>query len=400
VKPSQSELIKIELTPIKSKSFFEENPLSENRKIVSTATRQGELILSIVQNEIPIPSDDEVIVKMEAAPINPSDMFPLLAFADYSQGKLMLDGQQQKMVAPISEQFLDAIRSRLDQTLPVGNEGAGRVVTAGANAKNLEGKLVSLVSGQCYQQFVKVPAAMCLVHKEGTTAEEAASSFVNPITALCFIETLKKEGHKAMVHTAAASNLGQMLLKLCLQENIDLICVVRSVEQAQLLRTLGAKYIINSTNEGFKEQLVEAMAETGATLAFDAIGGGRMADTLLSSMEQALSRNASGLNTYGAEQHKQVYIYGRLARGPITLGQNYGMYWGVGGWLVMPVLKKLGPKRAAELQARVVNEIKTTFASHITDELSLLEAIDPANIARYFPKKTSEKYLIKPQKGL
>ena len=337
---------------------------------------------------------------MEAAPINPSDMFPLLAFADYSQGKLMLDGQQQKMVAPISEQFLDAIRSRLDQTLPVGNEGAGRVVTAGANAKNLEGKLVSLVSGQCYQQFVKVPAAMCLVHKEDTTAEEAASSFVNPITALCFIETLKKEGHKAMVHTAAASNLGQMLLKLCLQENIDLICVVRSVEQAQLLRTLGAKYIINSTNEGFKEQLVEAMAETGATLAFDAIGGGRMADTLLSSMEQALSRNASGLNTYGAEQHKQVYIYGRLARGPITLGQNYGMYWGVGGWLVMPVLKKLGPKRAAELQARVVNEIKTTFTSHITDELSLLEAIDPANIARYFPKKTGEKYLIKPQQGL
>ena len=167
---------------------------------------------------------------------------------------------------------------------------------------------------------------MCLVHKEDTTAEEAASSFVNPITALCFIETLKKEGHKAMVHTAAASNLGQMLLKLCLQENIDLICVVRSVEQVQLLRTLGAKYIINSTDEDFKEQLVEAMAETGATLAFDAIGGGRMADTLLSSMEHALSRNASGLNTYGAKQHKQVYIYGRLARGPITLGQHYGMY--------------------------------------------------------------------------
>ena len=374
--------------------------MSENRQIVSTATRQGKLILSIVQNKIPIPSDDEVIVKMEAAPINPSDMFPLLAFADYSQGKLMLDDQQQKMVAPISEQFLDAIRSRLDQTLPVGNEGAGRVLTAGANAKNLEGKLVSLVSGQCYQQFVKVPAAMCLVHKEDTTAEEAASSFVNPITALCFIETLKKEGHKAMVHTAAASNLGQMLLKLCLQENIDLICVVRSVEQAQLLQTLGAKYIINSTDDDFKEQLVEAMAETGATLAFDAIGGGRMADTLLSSMEHALSRNTSGLNTYGAEQNKQVYIYGRLARGPITLGQNYGMYWGVGGWLVMPVLKKLGPKRAAELQARVVNEIKTTFASHITDELSLLEAIDPAIIARYFPKKTGEKYLIKPQQGL
>ena len=374
--------------------------MSENRQIVSSATRQGELILSIVQNEIPTPNDDEVVVKMEAAPINPSDMFPMLAFADYSKGKLMVDDQQQKMVAPISEQYLDAIRSRLDQILPVGNEGAGWVITAGTNAKHLGGKLVSLVSGQCYQQFVKVPAAMCLAHKEDTTAAEAASSFVNPITALCFIETLKTEGHKAMVHTAAASNLGQMLLKLCLQENIELICIIRSVEQAELLRTLGAKYIINSMDEDFKEQLVDAMTETSATLAFDAIGGGRMADTLLSSMEHALSRNASGLNTYGSEQHKQVYIYGGLARGPITLGQNYGMYWGAGGWLVTPVLKKLGLKRAAELQARVVNEIKTTFASHITGNLSLLEAIDPVHIARYLPKKTGEKYLIKPQKGL
>ena len=374
--------------------------MSENRQIVSSATHQGELILSIVQNEIPTPNDDEVIVKMEAAPINPSDMFPMLTFADYSKGKLMVDDQQQKMVAPISEQYLDAIRSRLDQILPVGNEGAGRVIAAGTNAKHLGGKLVSLVSGQCYQQFVKVPAAMCLAHKEDTTAAEAASSFVNPITALCFIETLKTEGHKAMVHTAAASNLGQMLLKLCLQENIELICIIRSIEQAELLRTLGAKYIINSMDEDFKEQLVDAMTETSATLAFDAIGGGRMADTLLSSMEHALSRNASGLNTYGSEQHKQVYIYGRLARGPITLGQNYGMYWGAGGWLVTPVLKKLGPKRAAELQARVVNEIKTTFASHITGDLSLLEAIDPVHIARYLPKKTGEKYLIKPQKGL
>jgi hypothetical protein len=241
---------------------------------------------------------------------------------------------------------------------------------------------------------------MCLPHKDDTTAEEAASSFVNPITTLCFVATLKAEGHKAMVHTAAASNLGQMLLKLCLQENIDLICVVRSSEQANILKELGAKYVINSTDDDFKKQLVNAMAETGATLAFDAIGGGRMADTLLSSMERALSRNASGLNTYGSELHKQVYIYGRLAQGPITLGQSYGMYWGVGGWLVMPVLKKLGPKRAAELQARVVNEIKTTFSSHITDELTLLEAIDPTNIARYLPKKTGEKYLIKPQKGL
>jgi NADPH:quinone reductase-like Zn-dependent oxidoreductase len=187
-------------------------------------------------------------------------------------------------------------------------------------------------------------------------------------------------------------------LKLCLQEGIDLICVIRSDAQAKILTDLGAKYVINSNDDDFKAQLVDAMAETGATLAFDAIGAGDMADTLLASMERALSRNASGLNTYGSDQHKQVYIYGRLAQGPVTLGQSYGMHWGVGGWLLTPFLQKIGMEKMGELQARVANEIKTTFSSNITDTLSLAEAIDPANIARYMPKKTGEKYLIKPQK--
>ena len=372
--------------------------MSGNRQIVSTATAAGELVLSIVENEIPTPNDDEVVVEMEAAPINPSDMFPLLGFADYSKGELVTDGNEQKMVAPVPPQFVDAMRARLDQTLPVGNEGSGRVIAAGANVKHLEGKLVSLVTGQCYQQFVKAPAFMCLPHKDDTSAEEAASSYVNPLTALGFVETLKAEGHKAMAHTAAASNLGQMVLKLCLQEGIDLICIIRSDEQAKILKDLGAKYVINSNDDDFKDQLVDAMAETGATLAFDAIGAGDMADTLLASMERALSRNASGLNTYGSDQHKQVYIYGRLAQGPVTLGQSYGMHWGVGGWLLTPFLQKIGMEKMGELQARVANEIKTTFSSNITDTLSLSEAIDPANIARYMPKKTGEKYLIKPQK--
>ena len=372
--------------------------MSGNRQIVSTATADGELILSIVEKEIPTPNDDEVVVEMAAAPINPSDMFPLMGFADYSKGELVTDGNEQKMVAPVPAQFVDAMRARLDQTLPVGNEGSGRVIAAGANAKHLEGKLVSLVSGECYQQFVKAPAFMCLPHKDDTSALEAASSYVNPLTALGFIETLKAEGHKAMVHTAAASNLGQMVLKLCLQEGIDLICIIRSDEQAKILTDLGAKYVINSNDDDFKAQLVDAMAETGATLAFDAIGAGDMADTLLASMERALSRNASGLNTYGSDQHKQVYIYGRLAQGPVTLGQSYGMHWGVGGWLLTPFLQKIGLEKMAELQARVANEIKTTFASNITAELSLSEAIDPANIARYMPKKTGEKYLITPNK--
>jgi NADPH:quinone reductase-like Zn-dependent oxidoreductase len=377
---------------------LKEKKMSGNRQIVSTATADGELILSIVEKEIPTPNDDEVVVEMAAAPINPSDMFPLMGFADYSKGELVTDGNEQKMVAPVPAQFVDAMRARLDQTLPVGNEGSGRVIAAGANAKHLEGKLVSLVSGECYQQFVKAPAFMCLPHKDDTSALEAASSYVNPLTALGFIETLKAEGHKAMVHTAAASNLGQMVLKLCLQEDIDLVCIIRSDEQAKILTDLGAKYVINSNDDDLKAQLVNAMAETGATLAFDAIGAGDMADTLLASMERALSRNASGLNTYGSDQHKQVYIYGRLAQGPVTLGQSYGMHWGVGGWLLTPFLQKIGLEKMAELQARVANEIKTTFASNITAELSLSEAIDPANIARYMPKKTGEKYLITPNK--
>ncbi|MGI9438187.1 MAG: zinc-binding dehydrogenase [Parvibaculales bacterium] len=373
--------------------------MSGNRQIVSTATAKGELVLSIIENDMPTPNDDEVVVEMEAAPINPSDMFPLLGFADYSKGKLVTEGNEQKMIAPVPEQFVDAMRARLDQTLPVGNEGAGRVIAAGANAKHLEGKLVSLVTGQCYQQFVKAPAFMCLPHKDDTTANEAASSYVNPLTALGFIETLKAEGHKAMVHTAAASNLGQMVLKLCQQEGIDIICVIRSDEQAKILKDLGAKYIVDSTADDFNAQLVDAMADTEATLGFDAIGAGDMADTLLSSMERALSRNASGLNTYGSDQHKQVYIYGRLAQGAVTLGQSYGMHWGLGGWLLTPFLQKAGLEKLAEMQTRVAEEIKTTFASHITDELTLSEAIDPENIARYMPKKTGEKYLIKPQKG-
>lgn len=374
--------------------------MSENLQILSTVTKDGEAMLEILERDMPTPGPDEVVVRMEAAPINPSDMFPLLGFADYTKGKLVTDGNHQKMVAPVPEQFMDAMRARVDQQLPVGNEGAGTVVACGENVTHMEGKLVSLVSGQSYQRFVKTAAIACLPHKEGTSAVEAASSFVNPLTALCFVETLKAEGHKAMVHTAAASNLGQMLLKLCQQDNIDLVTIIRSDEQAELLKGLGAKHIVNSSDDDFKAQLEDAIAETGASLAFDAIGAGNMPDTILSCMERAFSRSASGLNTYGSDQFKQVYVYGRLGQGQITLSQAYGMHWGCSGYLLTPQLQKHGLEKLAAMQARVADEIKTTFASHITDTLSLAEAIDPANVARYMPKKTGEKYIITPQKGL
>ena len=374
--------------------------MSENLQIMSTISEDGEAILEIVERDMPTPGPDEVVVEMQAAPINPSDMFPLLGFADYSKGKLVEDGNRQKMVAPVPPQFMDAMRARVGQQLPVGNEGAGTVVACGDNVQHMQGKLVSLVTGQSYQRYVKSPAIACLQHKDDTSAAEAASSFVNPLTALCFIETLKAEGHKAMVHTAAASNLGQMLLKLCQQDGIELVTVIRSEAQADLLKGLGAKHIVNSSDDDFKAKLEDAIAETGASLAFDAIGAGDMADTLLSCMERAFSRSASGLNTYGSDQFKQVYIYGRLGQGQVTLSQAYGMHWGCGGYLLTPQLQKHGLEKLAAMQARVADEIKTTFASHITDTLSLAEAIDPANVARYMPKKTGEKYIIEPQKGL
>ena len=374
--------------------------MSGNRQILSTVTGDNQLVLSIVEHDIPTPGPDEVVVRMEAAPINPSDMFPLIGFADYTKGQLVTEGNEQKMVAPVPPAMMDPMRARIDQTLPVGNEGAGTVVAAGDNVKHMEGKLVSLVTGQSYQQYVKSPAIAVLPHKEDTTAVEAASSFVNPLTALCFVETLKAEGHKAMVHTAAASNLGQILLRLCQQDDIDLVCIVRKDEQAELLKSQGAKYVINSTDEDFKAQLEDAIAETDASLAFDAIGAGDMADTLLSTMERAFSRSAKGLNTYGSDQFKQVYIYGRLGQGQVTLGQSYGMHWGCGGYLLTPQLQKHGLEKLAAMQARVADEIKTTFAGNVTATLSLAEAIDPENIARYMPKKTGEKYVIEPQKGL
>ena len=374
--------------------------MSGNRQILSTVTSDNQLVLSIVEHDIPTPGPDEVVVRMEAAPINPSDMFPLIGFADYTKGQLVTEGNEQKMVAPVPPAMMDPMRARIDQTLPVGNEGAGTVVATGDNVKHMEGKLVSLVTGQSYQQYIKSPAIAVLPHKDDTTAVEAASSFVNPLTALCFVETLKAEGHKAMVHTAAASNLGQILLRLCQQDDIDLVCIVRKDEQAELLKSQGAKYVINSTDEGFKAQLEDAIAETGASLAFDAIGAGDMADTLLSTMERAFSRSAKGLNTYGSDQFKQVYIYGRLGQGQVTLGQSYGMHWGCGGYLLTPQLQKHGLEKLAAMQARVADEIKTTFAGNVTATLSLAEAIDPENIARYMPKKTGEKYVIEPQKGL
>src|SRR5262245_59782076 len=295
-----------------------------------------------------------------------------------------------------------AIAGRLDQSMPVGNEGSGVVVATGTsdNAQKLLGKTVAVIGGAMYSQYRSIKAEQCLVLPDGTTPAEGASSFINPLTALGMAETMKREGHKALVHTAAASNLGQMLNKICLADGIDLVNIVRSQAQANVLRALGAGHVCDSTSPAFLQELTTAVAATGATLAFDAIGGGPLAGQILTCMEAAANRNATTYSRYGSTTHKQVYVYGRLNLRPIEIDGNFGMAWGAGGWLLWPFLQKIGPTAAQALRARIVAELKTTFASHYAGSMSLAEALQPAAMATYSRRATGEKYLITPQKDL
>jgi NADPH2:quinone reductase len=250
-----------------------------------------------------------------------------------------------------------------------------------------------------YAQYRCASAAFCLPLPKGTTPAAGASCFVNPLTALGMIETMKLERHTALVHTAAASNLGQMLVKLCHADRIPLVNVVRKPAQIDLLRGLGAKHVVSSSAPGFREDLVEALSETGATLAFDATGGGELADRILTAMEAAAGRSATGFNRYGTSIHKQVYIYGGLERSATLLHRTYGMAWGLGGWLLPLFLQRIGPEATQRLRDRVVRELETTFASHYTRELSLAEALRLDSISAYAKQATGEKYLIVPNKA-
>ncbi len=375
--------------------------MTKGKQLFSTVNSDNTLELSLDTVEVRTPGPDDVLVRIEAAPINPSDMFPLFGTADMRKAKHAGDGDNLKLVAPISEATMPVMHSRIDQPLPVGNECAGTVIATGDSdaAKALEGRLVSILPGAAYAEYACVPAITCLTHNDGITAREAASAFVNPLTTLGFLETMRLENHTALVHTAAASNLGQMLVRLCTNESVELVNIVRSDAQVDILRALGAKHVCDSSAADFSGQLTDAIDATGATLGFDAIGGGQMANHILICMERALSKNASGLNTYGSSEHKQVYLYGGLDLNPTTLNRGYGMSWGIGGWLMPNMLARVGIKQAAEMRQKVADEIKTTFASSYTAEISLTEMLDPAQIAEYLPKKTGTKYIVTPQKG-
>ena len=367
----------------------------------SLIKKSGELEISLLKVPTPEPGPDEVVVRVEATPINPSDLGLLTGAADLSTMKLSGSRETPVITAKVAEAGMKAMAGRLDESMPVGNEGAGVVVRTGSSdaAKALMGRTVSMIGGAMYAQYRCLRVNECMPLPAGTSAAEGASWFVNPLTALGMTETMRREGHKALVHTAAASNLGQMLNKICLKDGIGLVNIVRSAEQAELLRKIGAKHVVDSSAASFMDDLTNALAETGATIAFDAIGGGKLAGQILTGMEAAINKTAKAYSRYGSSVHKQVYIYGSLDTRPVEINRAFGMAWGVGGWLLFPFLMKVGPVEGQKLRERVVNELKTTFASHYTRVVSLQEALDPANLAVYAKRATGEKFLINPNKG-
>ena len=374
----------------------------QSKEIRSTVTSDGTVELSIVKVDTPTPADDEVLIEILAAPINPSDLALLTTFGgDLSNISISGSGDDTVASMKVRPAVMRSMKSRLDKSMPAGNEGAGVVVDAGSNVKGLVGKTVGLAGGSMYAQYKCAPAINCLVMEDGTTPVEAASSFVNPLTALSFVETMKMENHSAIVHTAAASNLGQMLIKICQIDGIPLVNIVRKNEQVEILKGIGAKYICNTNDPDFMESLINALVETGATLGFDATGGGNdgeLPGQILTAMEVAANKNSEQYSRYGSETYKQVYIYGGLDQNPTILKRSYGMSWGLGGWLLTPMLGKIGMERIQEMRERIAKEIKTTFASKYAGEISFEEMLQPEIINSYAKQSTGNKFLVNPHK--
>ena len=362
----------------------------------STLTDDGVVTMALREMDVRPPGEGEVVVRVEAAPINPSDLGMMFAMADLSEAEAA-DGELPGVQATVPAGAVQAMQARVGHPMPVGNEGGGVVVAAGSSdeAQAMLGRTVGFVSGNSYSQYQTLPAASCLVMPEGTTPEQAAAPFVNPLTALGMVETMRLEGHSALIHTVGASNLGLMLNRICSADGVGLVNIVRREEQVELVQAEGGEHVVVSSRESFTADLLDAIRATGATIAFDAIGGGDMASRLLSAMEKVAAEGA-GFSRYGSDTHKQVYIYGGLDRGPTTLRRDFGMSWGVGGWLLTPFLGRIGGERSEELRQRVADEISTTFASSYGHSLTLEEAVDPVHVQRYGKMATGDKALITP----
>lgn len=365
----------------------------------STLTDDGVVTLAIRGTDVADPDEDQVVVRVEAAPINPSDLGMMFAGGDPSAGLPAGDGIHHAVALPVTEAAVAAQRARLGKPMPVGNEGGGVVVAAGSSAaaQALLGKTVGFLSGNAYAQYRTLHVSQCLPMADGTDPADAAAAFVNPLTALGMVETMRSEGHPALVHTVGASNLGLMLNRICIDDGIGLVNIVRKPEHVDLLRSLGADHVVDSSAESFIDDLTDSLRATGATIAFDAIGGGDLASILLSRMEKVAGERAGEFSRYGSDTHKQVYIYGGLDRGPTTLRRDFGMSWGLGGWLLTPFLIKIGQAAADRLRQRVADEITTTFASSYGTRLSLVDAVDPDQVERYARMATGDKALVTPQ---
>jgi NADPH2:quinone reductase len=367
----------------------------------STVHENSTVTLALVEADLPAPGLDDVVVRMEAAPINPSDLGVMFARADMNTIVRDASVAAHAVRATLSPEAMQAAAGRVGLTIPAGNEGGGVVVAAGTSdaAQALLGKVVGVRGGAMYAQYRCIAAQECLVLPDGTASVDAASCFVNPLTALGMVETMRMEGHTGLVHTAAASNLGQMLQKICTADGIPLVNIVRKPEQAELMRRIGATYVCDTSQPTFTDDLTNALVDTGATLGFDATGGGELASQILAAMEAAANRNAKAFSRYGSTVHKQVYVYGSLEGGPTLLHRTYGMSWGVGGWLLTNFLRQISLETADQLKKRVATEIKTTFASHYTKVVSLAGALEPDEIAQYSKRATGQKYLIDPTRA-
>jgi NADPH:quinone reductase len=374
---------------------------SKALQLRSLVKPEGTVEVSLEMVAVPEPGPNQVVVRVEAAPLNPSDLGLLLAGADISTAAVSGPTDRPVLTATIPAAAMTALAGRMGLSMAVGNEGAGTVVDAGSSdaAQALLGKIVAIAGGAMYSQYRCLDASQCLELPDGTTSADGASSFVNPLTVLGMVETMRQEGHTALVHTAAASNLGRMLIRLCREEQVPLVNIVRKSEQEEILRSEGAQYVCDSTASTFMADLTEALVATSATLAFDAIGGGKLAGQILKGMEAAATSTAGEYSRYGSTTYKQVYIYGGLDRGPTEFDRNFGMAWGIGGWLLTPFLQKIGPEAMHRLQQRVAAGLTSTFASSYTKEVSLAEVLHLDAVSVYAKQSTGEKYLINPTRA-
>jgi NADPH:quinone reductase len=369
-----------------------------NLTMLSEIKDSGVLEITLASLPMPTPKAHEVVVKVLATPINPSDLGLLVGAGDVAQAAAGTRGGHPMISAPVTPAGLRAMGGRLNEAMPIGNEGCGLVVAAGesAEAQALLGKTVAALGGALYAEYRCLPAQMCMVLPDGTDPEDGASCFVNPLTALAFTEVMKAEGHSAIVHTAAASNLGQMLVKICAKDNIPLVNIVRSPAQVALLKGIGAVHVLDSSADNFRSDLVAALTETGATIAFDALGGGTLGGQILAAMEQAAVARMASYSRYGSDSFKQLYIYGALDLAPTSFARSFGFSWSISGFLLTPFMQKAGAETVGRMRARVASELTTTFKSHYSHRISLSEALDVATLQAYNAKRTGEKYLIRP----